>query len=195
MLLLVFLTSCNIFVVREPVEKINNSFLDTHGAIIKSAKDRHKKNMENSKYTGQVNFEKTAMGRMRAKEMEFLEKNMANKPYFDVDTAGGDGENVKYLTYNNGPYKTAEYDYFGDVTPNDNSFRYYSLGDKEYTEISNKELQDDYYKVIELNKTSQYNSKVQSLKMEKEERDNEGILNKMTNGLKKFGDKLKNLLK
>jgi hypothetical protein len=192
-LFLFFLVSCNIYLPIEPVDEVNDRFLADYGNLVEKSKKKHNKSIEDAKYDGSVTFEKTAYGRLKNREEKFLKENMANKPYYNLDTGGE--ENVKYLSQNNEKLRDDDTNIFNEIDVKRDDFKHYDLGKKEYTEVSNKELQSDYDLILEREKQERYKERIEKLKIEKEEKDNESFLSKINTGFKKFSDKIKSLIK
>ena len=145
---LLFLTSCQALFPVEPVSDVNDRFKANYGTSVNKAKKRHYDSIKKSGYDGTVSFEKTAYGRLKQREMDFLEINARNNPYIEIERAGD--KNLEYLSYNAGAYSETEDNIFDSIEIPNNDFKYYDLGRKEYNEINNIELQEtyDYMNVI-----------------------------------------------
>ncbi|MDR2527160.1 MAG: hypothetical protein LBC92_04775 [Rickettsiales bacterium] len=175
----------------EPVDRVNDEFIADYRNLVNRAKQKHYKAMESQDPT-KISFQKTAFGRMKLEEMEMIETNEKNKPYFDLETSDGE---LKYLSYNADAYKNNETDIFNKIEPGKDDFKHWDLGVKDYTNIGNEELQDDYDVILENGRIEKYRGRIKVLKEEKARQDEEnGILNKITKGFKKFGETIKNLL-
>jgi hypothetical protein len=172
----------------------NSDFKSEYGNVLNRARNKHERSIREQNYTGEVSFEKTAYGKMKVREVEFLEQNMRNKSFTEISGYGNDGDNLQYLTYNSGPYRTAEYDYFSDVEPAEDDFSKYDLGKKEYIDISNKELQSAYDNVTKISKQKEYEETYQRLKRAEDE-ENSKLSNRIGDATRRFTDKLKRILK
>ncbi|MDR3290484.1 MAG: hypothetical protein LBT02_04395 [Rickettsiales bacterium] len=192
LVLLLLLTSCEALLSYEPTKRSNDDFLDTYGTKIERAKEKHYQSIKEQNYQG-ATFENTAMGREKAREMEFLVSNEENKPYKELENAGGIG--IKYLSDNVDRYKEDEIDIFSTIQPEDDDFVRFNKGTKDYTEIDNRELQEDYDKIMEDGSVERYEARLKKLKEDEQKQNDTGTLNKMTKGLKKFGATVKGLLK
>lgn len=187
------LSACTLFST-EPVYETNRKFMADYGNLVEQAKSKHYKSVRDAKFDGKSSFGKTAYGRMKMKEIEFQETNAKNNPYQLLEGTGKDGENIRYLGYNSGEFRKEEVDIFKDISIADSDFKHYDMGEKDYNEISNKELQEDYDNIVPLNRDISYKQRIEELKAEKEKKENDTTLKRITNGLKRFGDRIKSLL-
>jgi hypothetical protein len=194
-LLFILLSACELFAPVEPVARINNNFKSNYGNFVKKAKKNHEEAFAKAGYTGVPSFGNTAYGRLKQTELDFLEKNMENKPYFEAENAGPG--NLIYNSYNSGEYNT-DYneDIFADIKIPKNGFRHYDLGQKDYNGISNIEIQKSYDYIGAISKEQLKQIEIARLI---EEENNKNKKDKMTDkvgkGLKKLTDKIKGLLK
>ena len=195
LLLSLFLASCRVFFPVEPVADINDRFKSDYGYSVNKAKKRHKKALEESNYDGNVSFEKTAYGKIMQNRIDFIESNAKNNPYVSVERPGE--ENLKYLSYNHGPYVNQETDIFADMKMPRSDFKYYYLGDKNYDEISNIELQNsyDYLYVVNQEKLKQIEiARLREEAIQQEQKRDEDLAKKSKSGFKNLVDKVKGLL-
>ena len=195
LLLVLLITSCQAFIPTEPVATVNDRFKANYGSTVSKAKKRHYDSIKKSGYDGNVSFEKTAYGRLRQRELDFLEINARNNPYVEVERAGD--KNLEYLSYNAGAYTETEDNIFDNIEIPKNDFKYYNLGRKEYNEINNIELQETYDYMDVINKERLKQIEIARLKEEalQRQRDKDsGILDKTKKGLKNLTDRIKNLL-
>jgi len=140
---MLFLVSCHNFMPVEPVAPINDKFNARYGRLVDSAKKRHYDSVKSAN-TGEIaSFGRTAVGRMKQKEIDFIESNTKNNPYPTVEGPSPDG--VRYLSENSIAYAQQEHDFFDDINPSPkNDFKHYDLGKKNYDGVDNKELQEAY---------------------------------------------------
>lgn len=189
------LGSCRNFIPIEPVVVYNDRFKSDYGSSVKKAKKRHYKSIEDSGYDGTVSFERTALGRLRQRELDFLETNARNNPYVEIERAGSD--NIEYLSYNAGAYSTVEKNIFDDIKIPKNDFKYYNLGKKDYNEISNIELQEAYDYITEINQERLKQIEIARLKEEEKQQQKQKdvtVIDKTREGLKSLTDRIKQLL-
>lgn len=194
-LLIFILSGCHVFFPLEPVASVNDNFMSSYGNIVNKAKKRNQESIKNSNYNGTVSLEKTAYGRQIQNERDFLKNNTANNPYVVDEKASA--ENVEYLTYNYGPYFEKEQGMFDDIKTPSNDFKYYYLGDKDYNDINNIELQQtyDYMEVMSKERTKQIElARLKEEVITKQENKNKGIFEKTKSGLKNLTDRIKGLL-
>lgn len=146
LLILFFLSSCYFFAPIEPIAKIDDEFLLEYGGEVRRAKRKYYKSIAEANYNGEIKFEDTAYGKLLQAEKDFLEQNTKNNPFIKINTTSKNSINqkVEYLTYNAGPYKVVENNIFDDIKIPENDFQYYNLGQKEFNEINNIELQEAY---------------------------------------------------
>lgn len=195
LLFILILTSCRAFLPIEPVSDVNDKFNSNYGNIVKKSKKKHYNSIKKSGYDGTVSFEKTAYGRLKQNEIDFLEINARNNPYIEVERAGD--KNLEYLSYNAGAYTETEDNIFDNIEIPKNDFKYYNLGRKEYNEINNIELQETYDYMDVINKERLKQIEIARLKEEALKKNREkdsGILDKTKKGLKNLTDRIKNLL-
>ena len=195
LLLIVFLlTSCHFFLPIEPVSEVNRKFKDDYGYSLNKAKKRHKKAIAESGYDGTVPFEKTAYGRLMQERLDFIETNARNNPYVEVQGSGG---NPEYLSYNYGAYSTPENDIFLDMDIPNNDFKYYYLGNKDFNEINNIEIQNsyDYMYVINQERLKQIEiARLKQEEMQRQKKKENDMLKKGKSGFKNLTNKIKSLL-
>lgn len=192
---LVILSSCQAFVPMEPVATVNDRFKANYGNILNKTKKRHYESLKKSGYDGTVSFEKTAYGRLRQNELDFLEINARNNPYIELERAGD--SNLEYLSYNSGAYTQKEDNIFDNIEIPKNDFKYYDLGKKDYNEINNIELQESYDYMDLINKERLKQIEIARLREEaikKQQDKNSGILDKTKKGLKNLTDRIKSLI-
>lgn len=194
-LLAFFLTSCRIFFPVEPVAQVNDRFKADYSYSVNKAKKRHQKAIEQSNYDGTVSLEKTAYGKIMQNRLDFIESNAKNNPYVSVERSGE--ENLKYLSYNHGPYVNQETDIFANMKMPKSDFKYYYLGDKEYDEVSNIELQNsyDYLYVVNQEKLKQIEiARLKEEAIQQQQKKDEDLIKKSKSGFKSLVDKIKGLL-
>lgn len=191
-LLMFLLSSCYHFLPVEPVAEINEDFKADYGQELEKAKKKHQKSIEN--YDGTVSVEKTAYGRLKQNRLDFIESNAKTNPYVEDEKAGGD---VKYLSYNHGPYTDPNEDIFADVEIPKNTFRHYNIGGKYYNEVSNIELQNsyDYLYVANQERLKQIEAeRIEQEAIQKQQKEEETVVKKSKSGFKSLVDKIKGLL-
>ena len=195
LIIALFTVSCQAFIPIEPVADVNDRFKANYGSTVKKAKRRHYESLKKSGYDGKVSFEKTAYGRLKQNELDFLEINARNNPYVEVERSGD--KNLEYLSYNAGAYFETEDNIFDSIEIPQNDFKYYNLGRKEYNEINNIELQETYDYMNIINKERLKQIEIARLKEEalQRQRDkNSGVIDKTKKGLKSLTNRIKNLL-
>ena len=195
-LLVFFLSSCHFFFPMEPVASVNDRFKADYGYSVNKAKKKHQKSIEESNYDGKVSFEKTAYGRIMQNRLDFIESNAANNPYVSTERSGE--ENLKYLSYNHGSYINKEEDIFADMKMPKSDFKYYYLGNKNYNEVSNVEIQNsyDYLYVINQEKLRQIEiARLQEEATQQQQKKDEDLVKKSKSGFKSLVNKIKDLLK
>jgi len=180
----------------EPVASVNDRFKADYGYSVNKAKKKHQKSIEESNYDGKVSFEKTAYGRIMQNRLDFIESNAANNPYVSTERSGE--ENLKYLSYNHGSYINKEEDIFADMKMPKSDFKYYYLGNKNYNEVSNVEIQNsyDYLYVINQEKLRQIEiARLQEEATQQQQKKDEDLVKKSKSGFKSLVNKIKDLLK
>ncbi|GMO60871.1 MAG: hypothetical protein Ta2D_06600 [Rickettsiales bacterium] len=190
LLFLILCCACSIIEPREANYTRDKRWKEQYEGQVKKMKKKHEKSIKDADYKG-ASFENTAMGRLKAEEQAFLVKNAEVKPYREAEEAGGP---VVYLSNNVDKYKEEEIDIFSEIKPDDDDFKNYDLGRKEYIEIGNKELQQDYDIIVSNSKEYKDRQRLRELERLEEQQRDSGVFNRMTDGLKKFGTKIKGLL-
>jgi len=195
LLVVLFLNSCHTFLPMEPVAAVNDRFNANYGKSVRAAKKRHYDSIKKSGYDGNVSFEKTAYGRLKQNELDFIEINARNNPYIEVERAGD--SRLEYLSYNAGAYTRREDNIFDDINIPKNDFKYYNLGKKEYNEINNIELQEsyDYMNVINQERMRQIEiARLREERIREQTTKDTGVIEKTKKGLKSLTDRIRSLL-
>ena len=201
LILLIFLQSCYFFVPLEPIAKIDDEFLLEYGREVRRAKRKYYKSLAEANYNGEVDFNKTAYGKLLQAEKDFIEQNAKNNPFQKINTVQGKSDNkVEYLTYNTGPYKILENNIFDDIVIPDDDFQYYNLGQKDFNEINNIELQEAYDYLYLINQETARQMEIARLRAEELKKTQSTqtqettIIDKTRENLKGLTDRLKGLI-
>lgn len=200
LLMLLFLSSCYFFMPIEPIAKIDDEFLLKYGREVQRAKKKYYKSLADANYDGQVSFEKTAYGRLLQAEKDFIEQNEQNNPFVKINTEKPSNDKINYLSYNSGPYKVAENNIFNDIIIPNDDFQYYDLGQKEFNEINNIELQEAYDYIDLINQEIARQMEIARLRAEELKKSqpkiqqNTTIIDKTRENLKSLTDRLKGLI-
>lgn len=202
LLILLFLSSCYFFAPIEPIAKIDDEFLLEYGGEIRRAKRKYYKSIAESNYNGEVRFEDTAYGKLLQAEKDFLEQNTKNNPFIKINTTNKKNvsQKVEYLTYNAGPYTTVENNIFNDIKIPENDFLHYDLGQKDFNEINNIELQEAYNYISVIN--DEINKQIELARLRAEalkttqqtKQESTSIIDKTRENLKGLTDRLKGII-
>lgn len=202
LLILLFLSSCYFFAPIEPIAKIDDEFLLEYGGEVRRAKRKYYKSIAESNYNGEVRFEDTAYGKLLQAEKDFLEQNTKNNPFIKINTTNKKNisQKIEYLTYNAGPYTTVENNIFNDIKIPENDFLHYDLGQKDFNEINNIELQEAYNYISVIN--DEINKQIELARLRAEalkttqqtKQESTSIIDKTRENLKGLTDRLKGII-
>lgn len=201
LILLFFLSSCYFFMPIEPIARIDDEFLLEYGREVQRAKRKYYKSLAAANYNGEVDFNKTAYGKLLQAERDFIEQNAKNNPFQKINTKQSQFDNkVEYLTYNTGPYKVLENNIFDDIIIPDDDFQYYNLGQKDFNEINNIELQEAYDYLYLISQEIARQMEIAKLRAEELKKTQNiqtqetTIIDKTRENLKSLTDRLKGLI-
>ena len=201
LILLFFLSSCYFFMPIEPIARIDDEFILEYGREVQRAKKKYYRGLAEASYYDQVDFKKTAYGKLLQAEMDFIEQNAKNNPFQKINTTRDKFESkVTYVSYNTGPYKAVKNNIFDEIVIPNDDFQYYNLGKKEFNEINNIELQEAYDYLYLINQETARQMEIAKLRAEEQkkkqstQKQETTIIDKTRENLKSLTDRIKGLI-
>ena len=118
-----------------------------------------------------------------------------NNPYPTVERASHD--NLKYVNGNFGSYVDNQENVFDSIEVPKNDFQHYYIGQKDYNDVDNIELQEayDYIETINIEKARQAEyAKMRQEVNQPKTNEGESFADKAKRGFQNLADKIKSLL-